>query len=124
MRSLTPSLVVPRTLAKQFRVTVSIAVSHLHTRLGRPLSTRYAVSLSSQHILYKMNSEDYMATLSLLLQCNGCSMEAKLQKVLVCQHTLCMDCVRKLTITNRRFHCSVCDKVSISTLNQKEVRLK
>ena len=62
----------------------------------------------------RMETDDsgFVSTLSHLIECGVCKKPAKQQKVLECQHSMCVPCVKKLKIAKRRFKCSVCSKVS------------
>lgn len=47
-----------------------------------------------------------------MIQCSVCWDQKEEQKVLPCQHTLCLECLLKLQMRNNRIKCPQCNKVS------------
>jgi len=52
-----------------------------------------------------------------LLKCNVCLEEVNTLKALPCQHTICLTCVKQLTVRRQRFKCTICKKVSFTLLH-------
>jgi len=48
-----------------------------------------------------------------LLTCPVCLEVKNSQKLMLCQHTLCVDCLAELDREQRKFRCPTCNKVNI-----------
>lgn len=59
-----------------------------------------------------MASEPIEESLKQLLKCGVCLEQVDTPKVLpLCQHTICIDCVKRLNIRDKKFKCPTCKKV-------------
>lgn len=46
-----------------------------------------------------------------LTQCKVCFEEKVTQKQLPCQHTLCLECLNNLPVSDSKYRCPLCQKV-------------
>ena len=47
-----------------------------------------------------------------MLQCKICFDDKEKQKLLPCQHTICLDCLNRLEVHESKYKCPLCNRVS------------
>ena len=72
-----------------------------------------SVSKISRKVFLQMAMAGLEEQLREMLECKICFEDKEKQKLLPCQHTICVDCLKRLEVKQSKYKCPLCNRVSV-----------